>query len=373
MAFVNDRQEVVGEIVDETLARRAGGTSRKRTRIVLDAVAVAELAHHLDVVLGPLPQALRFQELVLRGEELESVGELGLDAFERRSELVLAHHELLRRRDDRGRHRHAAFARQRIEFADAVDLLAEELDADRLRLIGRKDVHDVAADAEDPGLKADVVAHVLGLDEIGDEFGASARRADLHLHRQLAVFVGLAQAVDAAHGRDDDHVLTGDERIRGRQAVAFDLLVDRGVLLDVGVRLGDVGLRLVIVVIGDEVLDRVVREEFLEFGEELRRKRLVVRENERRTIPLRNQVRHREGLARARHALQNEPFVAALQSFMQGGNGIRLIARGLELRMEIEKSFAHFPSWPAVIHFAVSVSPLSVVADCTSLISSGSA
>jgi hypothetical protein len=44
-------------------------------------------------------------------------------------------------------------------------------------------------------------------------------------------------------------------------AEAIDLVVDRGVLLDVEVLGRDVGLGLVVVVVGDEVLDRVVGEE----------------------------------------------------------------------------------------------------------------
>jgi len=42
---------------------------------------------------------------------------------------------------------------------------------------------------------------------------------------------------------------------------ALHLLVQGGILLDVGVCLRDVGLGLVVVVVGDEVLDGVVREE----------------------------------------------------------------------------------------------------------------
>jgi len=48
-----------------------------------------------------------------------------------------------------------------------------------------------------------------------------------------------------------------------------DLVVDERVLLDVGVRLRDVGLGLVVVVVGDEVLDRVLREERLELSVQL--------------------------------------------------------------------------------------------------------
>jgi hypothetical protein len=48
------------------------------------------------------------------------------------------------------------------------------------------------------------------------------------------------------------------------------------------VALRDVGLGLVVVVVADEVLDRVVREELAELAVELRRQRLVGREHERR-------------------------------------------------------------------------------------------
>jgi hypothetical protein len=60
-----------------------------------------------------------------------------------------------------------------------------------------------------------------------------------------------------------------------------DLLVDRGVLLDVGVGARDVGLGLVVVVVGDEVLDRVVGEELAQLAVELRGQRLVRRQDQR--------------------------------------------------------------------------------------------
>jgi hypothetical protein len=58
-------------------------------------------------------------------------------------------------------------------------------------------------------------------------------------------------------------------------AQPVDLVVDRRVLLDIEVLGGDVGLGLVVVVVGDEVLDPVVREELAELVAELRRQRLA--------------------------------------------------------------------------------------------------
>ena len=64
-------------------------------------------------------------------------------------------------------------------------------------------------------------------------------------------------------------------------AQAVDLVVDRGVLLDVEVLGRDVGLGLVVVVVGDEVLDRVLGEELAELVAELRGQRLVVGDHQR--------------------------------------------------------------------------------------------
>jgi len=59
---------------------------------------------------------------------------------------------------------------------------------------------------------------------------------------------------------------------------AVDLVVDGGVLLDVRVGRGNVSFRLVVVVVADEELDRVLREQLLELAEELPRQGLVVRD-----------------------------------------------------------------------------------------------
>src|SRR6201989_2823925 len=85
---------------------------------------------------------------------------------------------------------------------------------------------------------------------------------------------------------------------------AVDLVVDRAVLLDVEILRRDVGLGLVVVVIGDEVVDLVLGEELAELVAELRAERLVVGDDERGTLALGDRRRHREGLAGAGGAEQ---------------------------------------------------------------------
>ncbi len=82
-----------------------------------------------------------------------------------------------------------------------------------------------------------------------------------HLEDQhpLAPLLRRAEPVDAGDGGHDDHVAAREERRRRREPQPRDVVVLRRVLLDVEVGLRDVGLGLVVVVVRDEVLDRVLR------------------------------------------------------------------------------------------------------------------
>ena len=104
-----------------------------------------------------------------------------------------------------------------------------------------------------------------------------------HLEHQhaLAPLLRRAEAVDARDGRDDDDVAAREERGRRREPKPRDVVVPGRVLLDVEVGLRDVRLGLEVVVVRDEVLDRVLGEELAELVAELRRERLVVRDDER--------------------------------------------------------------------------------------------
>ena len=152
-------------------------------------------------------------------------------------------------------------AGQRVEGADALDLVAEELDADPALLVGGQDLDHVAAHAEGAALEVEVVALVLHLDQAREQVAPVERLALAHEQQHAVVGLGRAEAVDARDRRHDEHVAPLEQAARGGEAQPVDLVVDRGFLLDVGVGLRDVGLGLVVVVVGDEVLDGVLREE----------------------------------------------------------------------------------------------------------------
>ena len=62
------------------------------------------------------------------------------------------------------------------------------------------------------------------------------------------------------------------------------MCVDRGILFDIGIGGGDIGLRLVIIVVGDKVLNGIVREKFAHFAVELGGQGLVMRQDHGGTV-----------------------------------------------------------------------------------------
>ena len=119
-------------------------------------------------------------------------------------------------------------------------------------------------------------------------------------------------------------------------AQAFDLVVDGAVLLDKGVRVGDVGLGLVVVVVGDEILHRVFREKFLELAAKLGGQSLVVSKDKGGPVQPGNDVCHGKGLARAGYAQKHLLVYSVFNGADQALNGLRLVACGPVIRNKFE-------------------------------------
>jgi hypothetical protein len=139
-------------------------------------------------------------------------------------------------------------------------------------------------------------------------------------------------------GRDHDDIATAQQRVRRRVPQSLDLGVDRRVLLDEGVRLRHVCLRLVVVVVADEVLDRVVRHQLAELVRQLRRERLVVRQDERRTLHLLDEPCRRRRLSRTGRAQQHDVGLAGVDACRELGNRLRLITARRILADDLERA-----------------------------------
>jgi hypothetical protein len=105
------------------------------------------------------------------------------------------------------------------------------------------------------------------------------------------------------------------------------------VLLDEQVALRHIGLGLVVVVVADEILDRVLREELAELAVQLRGQRLVGRKHDGRAAQPGDHVGHGEGLAGAGDAQQRLEHLAVAHALDQLVDRLGLVA-GRRVRQE---------------------------------------
>ena len=219
-------------------------------------------------------------------------------------------------------------ARERVEVRDLLHLVAEERDAIGRLHVGGLHLDEVALHAEAAAPEHGVVAHVLALDELAQHLVAVVALPHLEHQHALAPLLGRAETVDARDGRDDDDVAAREERGRRREPESRDVVVPGRVLLDVQVGLRDVRLGLEVVVVRDEVLDGVLREELAELVAELRRERLVVRDHECGTLEALDRPRHRRRLARPRRAEDRLEAVPGGHRLRDLADRTRLVAHG---------------------------------------------
>ena len=85
----------------------------------------------------------------------------------------------------------------------------------------------------------------------------------------------------------------------------IDLIVYRRILFDIGIGIGYICLRLIIIVVRYKILDGILGEEFPEFGAQLSRQGFVVGEHQGRTVDLGDNIGHGKRLARSRNTEQN--------------------------------------------------------------------
>ena len=243
---------------------------------------------------------------------------------------------MLGRVDQEEVHLAQRFAGEGMDLADALDLVPEELHPHRVRGVGGVDLQHVAAHPEMGPFQHGVVALVQQAHQPPPGILRVQALPDGELQAHFPVVAGVADAVDAGHGGHHDHVAPLQQRGGGRQAQAVDLLVDRGVLFDVQVLARNVGLGLVVVVVGDEILHRVFGEEILELAVELGGQGLVVGDDQGGQLGLLDDLGHGEGLAGAGDPLQGLGLVPGPQAPGQGLDGLGLVAGRLEAGHDLE-------------------------------------
>ncbi len=190
MAFVDDDERVLGQVIEQRRRRGTGRAAGEMARVVLNPVAVADLADHFEVEHRPLVQPLRLEELPFRFELSAIPLQFLLDGLDGKLAAVARCHEVRLRIDGNLVEPTEHLARERVEPRELVDLIAEESNAQRVLFIRWHDLDNVAADAEGAAPELRVVALVLDLHELAENLVAVDPLSDFERKEHPVVRLG---------------------------------------------------------------------------------------------------------------------------------------------------------------------------------------
>ncbi len=134
--------------------------------------------------------------------EADGIGQVG-DAVRDAVHAAGVEQQLARRRQDQVDERAAGLLRLGVEEADGLDVVAKELDADRLVVERAPDVDHAAAHAECAGVFDDRDALVASLDQLLGQLDAVELAADRRHHRMRVERLGRERAPEQRLGRQD--------------------------------------------------------------------------------------------------------------------------------------------------------------------------
>src|SRR5262249_4030264 len=164
MRFVHHQEEIFGKEVQKRVGRLAWLTVAEPAGIVLDSGAVTYLKQHLDVEAGSCGQPLRLQQFALLSQLRQPGFQLTANSGHGRMNALFRGHEVLRRVNVKLALLANSLPTGRVDDGQAVDLVAEELDAKTKLFVRRPHFYYVAADAKLASRKRHVVAFVLDVD-----------------------------------------------------------------------------------------------------------------------------------------------------------------------------------------------------------------
>ncbi len=338
MQFVDEDERVARHVFEEGRRRLARLAPGQIAGIVLDPGAAAGRLDHLEIIGRALLEPLRLEQFPFRVQLFKADLEVALDLLDRLQQGRPRRHVMAVGVDLDRVQRRGLLAGQWVDLMDRLDLVAEQRDPPGAVLVMRRKQFDrVAAHPERAAEEIVVVAPVLQFDKPGEQMRAVDPVALGERQRHLRIGLDRADTVDAGDRGDDDDVAAFENRPRRRVAHPVDLLVQRRFLLDISVGARDIGLGLVIIVIRDEILDRVLREEALHLAVELCSQCFVGSENDRRAPGALDDMRHREGLARAGNAEQHLLALAAGDPLAQFLDRLRLVARRPEFGLQLKR------------------------------------
>ena len=251
---------------------------------------------------------------------------------------------------------------QGVDFGNPVNLIPKKLYSDcSIPRVDREHLHHIPAHPKFVAYKIDIVALILDfhqfLYQFVPVFGHTGAKRDYH----VMVIDRVSQRIDAGNACHNNHVPTLPKCGSCRMAQLFDLVIDRGILFNISIGVGNIRFRLIVIVVGYKIFYRVVRKKLLKLGTELSCQCFIMGEDKGWTVDVGDDICHRECFSRAGNSKQGLFFHPAQNPFGQLFDCLWLISCRLIGRYKF-KSFWHRPR----LLFHLSFSHILKTPECAS-------
>ena len=243
-----------------------------------------------------------------------------------------------------------------IDFGNTVDLIAEKLNADCcFTSIGWKNLHYIPAHTEFVSDEIDIIALILQFDQFFGQFIALLLHSGTQRDYHVAVIDWVTQRIDAGNTGNDDDIPAFGQCRSSRMSELLDLIIDCTVLFDIGIGIRDIGLRLIIVVVRDEVFHRIIWKKRLKLRAKLCCQRLVVCQNQSWTIYCFDNIGHGKSFTRTGNTQQCLFLVSMKNTLCQLLDCLRLVSSRLIGRYQLKSFFfLHFLPFFPIFIFVIS-------------------
>ena len=159
---------------------------------------------------------------------------------------------------------------QPVNLRNSLHLIPEKLNPIGLASgIGRKHLQHISPHPEGSPMEVHIIACILNINQLMNNLIPVPHHPRPQRNHHLLIINRTSQAIDAGDRCYNDHILPLRQGRRGRVAQLVNLVIDGGILLDVGVGGWHVGLRLVVVVVGHKIFYCVTRKILFELTIEL--------------------------------------------------------------------------------------------------------
>lgn len=240
VALVDHHQVILRKIVQQAEGSRPFCTSVEIAGVVLDAGTVTQLLDHLQVVLHPLLDPLRFGRTSRLLEEGDLLAQVEVDLLHGRVYALLGRDKQAHWVKGECVERLDPLAGYGVDALDALDFVVEKGDAETLVAEfaeSRHDVDRVARHAECRGGQFPFGPGIERFDQFVEELLVVEDFADFDMNGHRVEIARIAAAVQTRYAGNDDDVPPPREQGGGRtQTHLFDFVVDRKVLFDIGIR-----------------------------------------------------------------------------------------------------------------------------------------